>query len=162
VGQPQGLLTVTADETVDVADVIDYDDLLDLETRLDPAYESGARWIMNKQVWATIRGIVDGSTRPLIFDQAASGIGQAPEKMLLGYPVTIDQSFPDFGAATGPNNFLALGNMNEAYLIRRVANLTVMVNPYSRANNGQVEFTAWERADGLVQNRNAYVVLANL
>ena len=164
VGQPQGILDpgLTADETVDVADTIDYDDLLDLEALLDPAYEDGARWVMSKQVWSTIRGIVDGDTRPLIFDSAASGMGQAPEKMLLGYPVTIDQNFPDFGAATGPNDFLALGNFREAYLIRRVANLTVFVNPYSRANNGQVEFTAWERADGLVQNRNAYVILANL
>ena len=164
VGQPQGILDpgLTADETVDVADVIDYDDLLDLETLLDPAYEANARWVMSKQVWSVIRGIVDGDTRPLIFDSAASGIGGAPEKQLLGYPVTIDQSFPDFGAATGPNDFLVLGDISEAYLIRRVAGLTVMVNPYTRANNGQVEFTAWERADGVVQNRNAYVILANL
>ena len=47
-------------------------------------------------------------------------------------------------------------------MIRRVTNLTVVVNPYTRANFGQVEYTAWERADGIVQNRNAYVVLANL
>ena len=162
VGQPQGILTPTADETVDVADTIDYDDLLDLESRLDPAYEDGARWVMSKGTWAVIRGIVDGDTRPLIFDSAASGVGRAPEKMLLGYPVTIDQQMTTFGAATGPSNNLALGNFREAYLIRRVANLTVFVNPYSRANNGQVEFTAWERADGLIQNRNAYVILANL
>lgn len=162
VGQPEGIFNSTADETVDVADTIDYDDLTDLEAQLDPAYEEGARWVMSKGTWTVIRQIVDGDTRPLIFDQAASGAGQAPEKMLLGYPVTIDQQATTFGAATGPSVNLALGNWREAYVIRRVANLTVMVNPYSRANNGQVEFTAWERADGLVQNRNAYVSLANL
>jgi len=37
----------------------------------------------------------------------------------------------------------------------------VVVNPYTRMNNGQVEYVAWERADGNVQNRAAYAVLAN-
>jgi len=46
-------------------------------------------------------------------------------------------------------------------VIRRVQSLTVVVNPYSRANFGQVEYVAWERADGVVQNRNAYVLMAN-
>ncbi|HKZ20478.1 MAG TPA: phage major capsid protein [Acidimicrobiia bacterium] len=163
VGEPQGIAgsTITADETVDVADVIDYDDLLDLEGALDPAYEQGAKWLMSKATWSAIRGIVDGSQRPLIFDQAASGIGGRPEKQLLGYPVVIDQAMPDLSAAVGPAIVAILGDLREAYLIRRVANLTVVVNPYSRANFGQVEFTGWERADGVVQNRNAFVALAN-
>jgi HK97 family phage major capsid protein len=56
---------------------------------------------------------------------------------------------------------IAYGDFREAYVIRRVANLVVVVNPYSRAANGEVEFTAWERADGNIQNRNAYVILQN-
>lgn len=165
VGQPEGLLSMavaSADETVDVADVLDYDDLLDLETRLDPAYEQNAKWIMSKPTWAVIRGIVDTTGRPLVQELAVSGIGSKPAPSLLGYPVVLDQEVLDFGAATGPSNNLALGDFNEAYVIRRVANLTIVVNPYTRANFGQVEYVAWERADGIIQNRNAYVVLANL
>ena len=164
VGEPEGIMgaNITADETVDVADVLDYDDILDLETLLDPAYEANAKWVMSKATWSAIRGLVDGASRPLVFDQAASGIGGRPEKQLLGYPVIIDQEALDFGAATGPSSNVALGDWREAYVIRRVQNMTVVVNPYTRANFGQVEYVAWERADGLVQNRNAYVVLANL
>lgn len=160
--EPQGIAgsSITENADTDVHDVVDYDDLIDLETMLDPAYEQGARWVMSKATWNQVRSIIDGAQRPLIFDQAASGIGRAPEKMLLGYPVTIDQAMPAFPGA-GNEKFIALGDWREAYLIRRVANLTVMVNPYSRANNGQVEYTAWERADGVVQNRNAYVLMAN-
>ena len=163
-GEPQGLLgsTITADETVDVADVIDYDDLLDLETLLDPAYETNAKWIMSKATWSVVRAIVDGNSRPLVMEQAVSGIGAKPSPSLLGYPVVLDQEALDFGSATGPSSNIALGDFREAYVIRRVTNLTVVVNPYTRANFGQVEYTAWERADGIVQNRNAYVVLANL
>ena len=164
VGEPEGIMgaNITADETVDVADTIDYDDLLDLETLLDPAYESNAKWIMSKASWSVIRAIVDGATRPLVMDNQISGIGSRPVQTLLGYPVVLDQEALDFGAATGPSNNIALGDWREAYVIRRVANMTVVVNPYTRANFGQVEYVAWERADGLVQNRNAYVVLANL
>ena len=164
VGEPEGIMgsNITADETVDVADVIDYDDILDLETLLDPAYEQNAKWIMSKASWSVIRAIVDGATRPLVMEQAVSGIGGKPSPSLLGYPVVIDQEALDFGAATGPSSNIALGDWREAYVIRRVANMTIVVNPYTRANFGQVEYVAWERADGLVQNRNAYVVLANL
>ncbi|WP_156431725.1 hypothetical protein [Mycobacterium sp. GA-1199] len=52
--------------------------------------------------------------------------------------------------------------MREAYVWRKVAPLTVVVNPYTRMNNGQVEFVPWERADGIIQNRKAYVLLDNI
>jgi len=161
-GQPQGLAgsSITENQDVDVHDVVDYDDLIDLETLLDPSYEANARWVMSKATWAQIRQIVDGDNRPLIQANASAGIGQAPEKMLLGYPVIIDQEMPDFPGA-GNEKFIALGDWREAYVIRRVANLTLVVNPYTRANFGQVEYVAWERADGVVQNRNAYVLMAN-
>lgn len=161
-GEPQGIFDGAADQNVDVADTLDYDDLLSLEAALDPAYEDGARWIMSKGTWSVVRAIVDGDDRPLIQANAQSGIGGGVEKMLLGYPVIIDQACATFGAATGPSTNLALGNWMEAYALRRVSSLTVVVNPWTRANNGQVEFTAYERADGVIQNRGAFVSLANL
>lgn len=161
-GQPQGFAgsSITEDADVDVHDVVDYDDLLDLETLLDPAYEQNAKWVMSKATWNVVRSIVDGDQRPLIFDSAASGIAGRPAKQLLGYPVIIDQAMPGFPGA-GDEHFIALGDWREAYVIRHVANLTIIVNPYTRANFGQVEYVAWERADGVVQNRNAYVLMAN-
>ncbi len=164
VGEPEGIMgaNITADETVDVADVIDYDDILDLETLLDPSYEANAKWIMSKATWSAIRAVVDGAGRPIVMDNQISGIGGRPVQTLLGYPVVLDQEALDFGAATGPSSNVALGDWREAYVLRRVSNMTIVVNPYTRANFGQVEYVAWERADGLVQNRNAYVVLANL
>lgn len=161
-GEPQGIFDGSPDQSVDVADTLDYDDLLSLEAALDPAYEENARWIMSKGTWSVVRAIVDEDGRPLIQANAQSGIGGGVEKMLLGYPVIIDQACATFGAATGPSTNLALGDWQEAYAIRRVSNLTVVVNPWTRANNGQVEFVAYERADGVIQNRAAFVSLANL
>lgn len=161
-GQPQGVVgsTITENQDTDVHDVVDYDDLADLEALLDPSYEMGAKWIMSKATWSVIKQILDGDNRPLIQANAQAGIGTMPEKSLLGYPVVIDQEMPDFPGA-GNEHFIALGNWKEAYVIRRVQNLTIVVNPWTRAANGEVEYVAWERADGAVQNRNAYVVMAN-
>ncbi len=162
VGQPKGIVapSLTADETLDVSDTIDYDDLLDTEALLDPAYEQNAKWVMNKAAWTQIRGIVDSTGRPLVMPNADSGIGGRPQKTLLGYPVVIDQGMPNLVDTAA--FFAVLGDLKEAYVIRRVSNIVVVVNPYSRAANGEVEFTAWERADANIQMRNAYVILRNV
>lgn len=161
-GEPQGIFQPTKDEDVDVADVIDYDDLLDLEAQLDPEYEANAQWIMSKGTWSVIRAIVGTDGRPLVQEAAEAGIGSSIRRTLLGYPVIIDQACATFGAATGPSTNIGLGDWREAFAIRRVKDVTVIVNPWTRANNGQVEFLAYSRADSVVQNRAAYKLLANL
>lgn len=160
--QPVGLVdsgTVTADHTLATLSTITYADLLALDTALDPEYEQGAAWWMNKKTWNAIRAVEDGNGRPIVMPQASSGIGGRPSRELLGYPVMLDQGFPDYD--TTGNLFAALGVVREGYVIRRVAPFTLVVNPYSRASYGQVEYSGWERADGNIQNRTAYAVLAN-
>ena len=160
-GEPQGLVNsaLTPDEDVDTADTVDYDDLMDTYDRLDAAYEEGAVWLMKKNTWSQIRGVVDTAGRPII-QNSLEGIAGAPSKMLLGFPVVIDEAMPTLSSAAD-GLFIAFGNIREAYVIRRVAPVAVVVNPYSSANSGQIEYTAWERADGAIQNRSAYVILRN-
>jgi HK97 family phage major capsid protein len=162
VGQPKGIVadSLTANETLDVSDVIDYDDILDTEAALDPSYEQNAVWVMNKAAWTQIRAIVDTAGRPIVMRNDESGIGTGVQKSLLGYRVVIDQQMPNLVDTAA--FFAVLGDLKEAYVIRRVSNMVVVVNPYSRATNGEVEFTAWERADGNIQNRNAYAILRNV
>jgi HK97 family phage major capsid protein len=160
-GQPKGILasSLTQDNDLDVADTIDYDDIMDTYDLLDAAYEPNAKWLMKKNTWSQIRGIVDLNGRPLVQD-ALSGIGGTPTKQLLGFPVVIDEATPTLSSA-GITFPIAFGDFREAYVLRRVSNLVVVVNPYTRASNGEVEFTAWERADGTIQNRGAYVIVRN-
>jgi HK97 family phage major capsid protein len=161
VSQPQGLVNtgLTADNELDTPDAVDYDDLMDTYDLLDPAYEQNAQWLMKKNTWSLIRGIVDGASRPIIQEQN-QGIDGMPALRLLGFPVIIDQGMPTLSSAAD-GNAIAFGDFREAYVIRRVSNLAVVVNPYSRANYGQVEYVAWERADGVIQNRAAYIITQN-
>lgn len=149
---------LTADTTLAAGNALTYQKLLDLETTLDPSWEQNAVWAMNKATWNAVRAITDTQGRPIVLEQAESGIGSAPGRMLLGYPVIIDQAFPNHTTLSA--KFAVLGDLREGYVIRRVSNLAVVVNPFSSANSGQVEYVAWERADGNIQHRKAYSVMA--
>ncbi|MGJ6124699.1 phage major capsid protein [Mycolicibacterium sp. Y3] len=149
---------LTANATLAAGNAITYAKLLEIEAALDPAYEQNAKWVMSKATWTAIRAVVDGENRPLIQEAAQAGIGAAPARSLLGYEVIIDQAFPSNSTLSA--KFAVLGDLREAYVIRKVGSPVISVNPYSSAANGQVEFVVWERADGTVQNRSAYSLAA--
>jgi HK97 family phage major capsid protein len=146
---------LAADSTLAAGNAITYAQLLAIETALDPAYEQNAKWYMNKASWQNVRGVLDSTGRPLINGQDQGiGVDGRPARNLLGYPVVLDQGFTTNTVLSG--RWAVLGDVRESYVIRRVTDLAVVVNPYSSAASGQVEFTAWQRADGNVQNRKAY------
>lgn len=137
-----------------------YADLLNAVHQVDPAYRDQAVWSFSDATLAIIEGLVDSNGRPLL-NQANDGInvGRA-NQTLLGYPVAIDQAWATYTDA-GTNKFGAFGDLNAGYLIRRVKDVTLIVNPYSRANEGQIEYVLWARADAVVQDANAFRVLQN-
>lgn len=161
VGEPMGLVagSLTADNDLDTADTPDYEDLIETEDLLDPAYEPGAKWVMRKNTWSQLRLIVDTAGRPILQD-STDGITGRPQRMLLGYPVVIDQAMPLLSSA-GDTFPIAFGDLRQAYVRRFVGSVSVLVNPYSRMSNGEIEYTGEMYADGLVQNRNAYVIVQN-
>lgn len=160
VGQPEGILTTTTDESLDVSLVVDFDDLTDTMARLDPEYIPNAVWAFNNATLWAIRQIVDGNSRPLWLPTNESGMTTVPGGTLLGHRVVIDQAYNSIGANT--NRIATFGDLRQAYVIRRVLDVTIVVDPFTRAANGQTQFHAWARADGKIQQRNAYVTLANV
>lgn len=137
-----------------------YDNLVNAIHQVDPAYRANAVWSFNDQTMAAIERLTDNDGRPLL-NPAAEGISTGPHNTtLLGYPGIIDQAWPAYqdGVAAKWGVF---GDLRSGYVIRRVKDLTLIVNPYSRANEGQVEYTLWARADGVPQDTAAYRVLTN-
>lgn len=137
-----------------------YDELVDAVHQIDPAYRSNAAWTFNDQTLAMLEKVVDGDGRPLL-NPAAEGIATGPHNTtLLGYPVFIGQAWPTYTDG-GTTKWGAFGDLKAGYVIRRVKDLTLIVNPYTYANEGQVCYTLWARADGVPQDTAAYRVLAN-
>jgi HK97 family phage major capsid protein len=162
-GMPLGIDYVVPNQNLATANPVTYAKLLAAVHGIDPDYRAGASWLMNDASLATIEGVVDTTGRPLLQRLSESGIAGRPSAgTLLGYPVVIDQAMPDIANATGVelDGAVIFGDLREAYVIREVKDVTLVVDPYTRAAYGEVQFTAWARADGTIQDRNAYVVLA--
>ena len=144
---------------VELGTALSYANLLSVVHAVDPAYRENARWAFNDATLQAIRGIVDTTGRPLLTDQNR-GIEDKPgEAMLLGYPVTIDQAFTTYDAADDDLNMGVFGDLREGYVIRNVKSIELLVNPYSRMQYRQIEYSAWFRFDAIQQNTNAYNAL---
>lgn len=162
VGQPLGIVTgLTGVEMSSGGPT--YNDLIDFIHTVDPAYRQGGncRWAFNDSSLAAIRKLTDSNGDPLwkgVADNMATGLGGGT---LLGYPVSIDQGFGDIVASNGADdNWGVFGDLRAGYVIRMVRGVVVNVNPYSRMNEGQVEFSAYARMDGTQNDTSAYTALA--
>jgi len=167
--EPGGLFHSPADVQLASASAYPtYADLLDTVHGVDPAYRTVAAWVMNDQTLKLVRGLTDTTGRPLWTPADAASIATLPGGLLLGYPVVIDQNAPAFsstatddigGSPTAGEAFIAFGNIREAFVIRDVKDVTLIVDPYGRAAYGEVQFIAWARGDSTIQNRSAYSLL---
>ncbi|MDM4721150.1 phage major capsid protein [Micromonospora sp. WMMA1363] len=160
VDEPLGLVTgLTGIEPADDTAGITYDDLLTFIHSVDPEYRPTARWVFNDSSLKTIRQIKDSNGDPL-WRSMTSTIGDAASTgMLLDYPYTVDQGLPDIDIDANTVNWGAFGDIREGYVLRRVRSIEVVVNPWTRASQREIEYTAWMRADATQQNTNAYVAL---
>lgn len=143
-GEPKGLLTKTPVATA----ALSYSNLLDLIHTIDPDYRIGASFVMSDASLKAVRQLLDANDRPLWLP-ASDGMQRLPGGELLGYPVVIDADAGDK---------VAFGNIERAYIIRRVRDVQLVVDPYTRAAYGEVCFTAWARADADIQDTNAFAV----
>lgn len=161
VSQPLGITSgITGVEIAADTAGITYDDLISFIHSVDPAYrENGCRWAFNDTTLATIKKIKDSHGDPIWRPASADMATETGGGTLMGYPVTIDQAFPNVSVADNTVNWGVFGDLKEGYVVRRVRDVQLLVNPYSRMANRQVEFTAWARMDATQQNTNAYVAL---
>lgn len=137
-----------------------YAELVDAVHQVDPAYRMGASWTFNDYTLGLIEKIVDSTGRPIL-NSTHDGIAAGPDNQrLLGYPVQIEQAWQNY-ADGGTSRWGAFGNLTKGYVIRRVSGIHVIANPYSKANQGIVEFTMRVRAGGVPDETNAYRVLIN-
>lgn len=158
--EPFGIDTSSGPSNVFAGATIDKDDLISAIHAIDPEYRMNAVWVFNDATLEAIRKLEDTAGRPLWTPQAESGLEGSIGGSLLGYRVVIDQAFADYTDASS-NVFGVFGDIAEGYVIRRVRDVQLVVDPYTRMNEGQVQYTMWARADGVVQNPNAFATLEN-
>lgn len=149
-GQPRGIVTGAAlgkTGTTGQTTSVTYDDLVDLQHSVDPAYRRlpGVGFMFSDSTLRAIRKLKDSQNRPLFVPGYETGMpGGAPDT-LLGSPIYINQDMPTMAA----NAKSILFGAYSKYVIRRVMDLTVFRmtdSAFTRA--GQIGFVAFQRAGG--------------
>lgn len=163
--QPQGLVTggtvgVTGATGTTVlfggTTAAAYGNLISLIHSVDPAYrQSGrCRWMMGDVALGVIRTLADSQGRPLWQPSLLDG---TPDN-LLGYPVEIN---PDMAAPAANAKSVAFGDFQAGYMIRDVKSVQMVRLDERYADNLQVGFFGFARADGIVRDANAYKLFAH-
>lgn len=152
-GQPNGLVTAsTVGKTgaTGQTTTIVYDDFVDLEHSVDPAYRNGARWMFHDGTLAKIKKIKipqftgDVAGQPLW----QPGLAVGSPDTILGYPYTINQDVAQMAANAKSVLFGALSK----YLIREVRDIVILRLDERFADFHQVAFLAFARMDGDLLN----------
>jgi HK97 family phage major capsid protein len=162
--QPNGIVTggtvgATAAGTFAAGGVLGSgggDIIIDLVESLDPAYgaSNNLKFMGHQQVRKAVRKLKDLQGRYMWEVSLQNGVPDS----LLGYPFLLnnDMAVPAIGSKS-----LLFGDIHTAYLARIVRELTTLRLTERYADFLQAAFLAFERADGQVQNANAYRVLAS-
>ena len=148
--QPRGIVTAAASGKVGTTGqttTVIYDDLVDLEHSIDPAYRNlpGVGFMMNDASVKVIRKIKDSTGRPIFVPGYESGSPGGSPGTLIGRPININQDVAVMAANAKSILFGVLRN----YMIRDVMQATLFRftdSVYSK--KGQVGFMAWSRHGG--------------
>lgn len=155
-GQPQGITSGLTPVQAGQNTGLKYDDIVNYIHSVDPAYRSGAQWAFNDNSLAVLEKMKDAAGDPLWSDATSTDSALGFAGRFKGYPVTIDQAFPDYVPNSATVIWGVFGNLREGYLKRNVKEITLIVNPWTRASNFQMEYSAWARMDATQQNTFAY------
>lgn len=129
------------------------DNLIDLVESLDPAYgaSSNLKFMGHQQTRRALRKLKDTQNRYLWEISLQAGVPDS----VLGYQFILNN---DMAVPAASSKSLLFGDIRAAYLARIVKELTTLRLTERYADYLQVGFLAFKRADGTVQNTNAYRV----
>lgn len=142
--QPNGIVTAaTALTGVAAAAAISFDNLIDLEHSVDPAYRSdpSVRWMFNDGTLKALRKIKDNEGN-YIWQPADVKTGAAAT--LLGYGYAINQDVASIGASA---KSVVFGAMNR-YVVRMVREFAIRRLVERYADFDQTGFIGFTRFDG--------------
>lgn len=152
--KPRGLMTAAGTQAAAGASAITFDDLINLEHAVDPAYRSdpSVGWQFNDGTLKALRKLKDLEGN-YIWQPADAKTG-APST-ILNYRYAINQAVADIGTT---NRSVAFGAMNR-YIVRLVKEFALKRLVERYADYGQVGFIGFTRLDGDLMDTGAVKAL---
>lgn len=158
--QPRGIVTAASlgkTGTTGQTTTVIYDDLVDLEHAVDPAYRNrpGTGFMMHDTSLRTVRKIKDSEGRPIFVPGYETGVPGGAPATLIGRPITINQDVAQMAANA---KSILFGNLKN-YRIRDALQVSLFrFTDSAYARKGQVGFLALMRSGGnLIDNSGATV-----
>lgn len=155
--QPQGVVNGSAlGRTAAGAAAITYDETIDLQHAVDPAYRNlgGCGYMFHDTTLNTLRKLKDSDGRPIWQPSAASGMAAGVPNTLNGDRYTINNNMAVPGAG---NRSMLYGDFSKYYI--RTIGGTKMVRLTERyAERFQVGFFAFRRMDGRIIDAGVSVI----
>lgn len=153
-GKPQGLMTgATIGKTgaISATAAITYDDLIDLEHSVDPAYRErpGVRYVFSDGALKLLRKLKDLQDRPLWQPSLQAGVASN----MNGYPYTIDNGIAAPAAAATSIGF---GDVSAAFLVRQVSGGQLVRLEERYADFLQTGYFAFMRLDSVIDDAAAF------
>ena len=121
------------------ANSIGYQDLVNLIHSVDPTYRRGAKFMLHDSTLRFLKTLLDKFGRPLWVPSMKEG---EPDS-LCGYPVVINQSFPQIAAS---ETTVAFGDFQK-FIARKVKGLQVLRLDERFADFGEVAYIGFSRID---------------
>ena len=148
--EPEGIVNLAAGATgaTSASAKVTYDNLIDLEHSVDPAYRGRAQYAFNDQALKLVRKLKDTQDRPLWVPSVIQG---APSTFN-GHAYTIDNDLPV--PAPGAKSIF-FGDFNAAYTARQVSGSQLMRLTERYADFLQVGFFGFQRFDGVIDDAAA-------
>ncbi len=155
-GEPQGIMPAMAADTSQVftgavaaTAAVTYDDLVDTEHKVDPAYRTErARWYFHDDTLKLLRKITDDNNNPIWQPSIQGGIAAS----LLGHDYRVVQ---DIVVPAADAYSILFGDLAAAYIWREVRGQNLVRLNELYAVNLQVGFFSWGRFDGGADDTNA-------
>lgn len=153
--QPEGLVAAAPQGAqTAAAGVIAWEDLVALEHSVDPEYRIGAQWMFHDDVLMQLKQLSDGFNRPLWLP----GIGSGAPDTVLRYPYVINQHMTPFGGGwAAGTRAIVFGDMSY-YWVRDVRGFSMIRLDERYADNLQVGFLAFARADGALVDAGTHPI----
>ena len=155
--QPDGIMggsaTITGTGSLASTGGVSYTNLVDLLESVDPAYAglNDLGWMMHQTARKAIRKLLDSQNRPLWEPSVQAG---QPDT-LLGYPLKLNN---DMATVAQNSKSIGFGSIQQAYVARLVTDVTTLRLAERYADALQVGFLAFQRADGTLQDANAWKI----
>jgi HK97 family phage major capsid protein len=138
---PKGILTAAGTFSAASATAITFDDVFKLYHSIDPAYRTGASWMMHDAITLILRLLKDGQGRYLW----QSGVQDGMPDRVLGLPITVNQDMDSTVSSTKKS--ILFGQLSK-YKIRTVNSIRLRRLDERYAEKDQVGFIAFVREDG--------------